>query len=1005
MKTKGVKTGLMEGRRPGETRNDETRNGKSWRRNEFYLGTWNVLSLYRAGALRILLDQIDKYKIGITAIQEIRWTGQGVLEKRDHTIFYSCDKRQHEFGVGFVVKKNYKHLVMDFKAVSTRICTLRIKGKFFNYTIINVHAPTEVSSEEEKESFYDLLQKIYEKSPSFDVKIVIGDMNAQVGKEEMYYPTIGKQSLHEKTNDNGYRLIQFATLNNMMIGSTMFQHRNIHKPTWTAPDRLFESQIDHMVIDARHMSDLLDVRSYRGGNVDSDHYLVIARMRARISNIKKIRGERVRKFCISKLQDETTINTYMKRLEENLEQPPCSGGETIQDEWDICKSTIQQVAEEVLGRQAPRQRNEWFDKDCERATNEKNEAYLIMQQHSTRNRVLRYQEKRREEKKIHKKRKREWEKKQLEELQDLYCTREARKLYSKVKETKKEFKPRVNICKAKDGSIICDQNEVLMRWNEHFDELFNKNNNQEDIVAEGENIQFTVGPTAEETDLPTLEELEEAIKKLKNNKAPGADGITAELFKQGGTQLKNRMHRLILRIWVDEELPHEWNFGIICPILKKGDPMTCSNYRGISLLNTAYKIFSYILYARLSEHTERIIGRYQCGFRKGKSTTNQIFTVSQIMEKTVEYQIGVHHLFIDFKSAYDSIYQEKLLYAMTEFGIPLKLIRLVQATMTNVQCSVQIQSRLSEPISITRGVRQGDALACLLFNIALEKVIRDSGIQTRGTIFFKTVQILAYADDIDLMARTTSGLSEALLNLEKSARNMGLAINQEKTVYMYSGKDTILHQNLAVGNYVFKRVDSFKYLGTMINKMNNRSVEVNARLTMANRAYYGLQNHLKSRIISRNTKTLLYKTLIRPVLTYGAETWVLSKQDEHRLSIFERKILRKIYGPVMDRGSWRIRTNQELYQLCGENDIVKFCKLSRLRWAGHVIRQDDDDLSRRVLLSEPGGKRPRGRPRLRWEDGVEEDVARLGCRNWKVAALNRKGWRKLLKEAEAHPGL
>ena len=89
----------------------------------------------------------------------------------------------------------------------------------------------------------------------------------------------------------------------------------------------------------------------------------------------------------------------------------------------------------------------------------------------------------------------------------------------------------------------------------------------------------------------------------------------------------------------------------------------------------------------------------------------------------------------------------------------------------------------------------------------------------------------------------------------------------------------------------------------------------------------------------------------------------------------------------------------------GKGYSVKFCKLSRLRWAGHVIGQDDDDLSRRVLLSEPGGKRPRGRPTLRWEDGVEEDVTRLGCRNWKIVALNRERWRKLLKEAEAHPGL
>jgi len=79
-----------------------------------------------------------------------------------------------------------------------------------------------------------------------------------------------------------------------------------------------------MVIDARHMSDLLDVRSYRGGNVDSDHYLLIARMRARISNVKKIRGERISKFCVSKLQDKNTANMYAKRLEERLKQSPSS---------------------------------------------------------------------------------------------------------------------------------------------------------------------------------------------------------------------------------------------------------------------------------------------------------------------------------------------------------------------------------------------------------------------------------------------------------------------------------------------------------------------------------------------------------------------------------------------------------------------------------------------------------------------------------------------------------
>ena len=97
---------------------------------------------------------------------------------------------------------------------------------------------------------------------------------------------------------------------------------------------------------------------------------------------------------------------------------------------------------------------------------------------------------------------------------------------------------------------------------------------------------------------------------------------------------------------------------------------------------------------------------------------------------------------------------------------------------------------------------------------------------------------------------------------------------------------------------------------------------------------------------------------------------------------------------MIDVGRWRIRINQELYQLCGETDIVKFCKLSRLRWAGHVIRQDDDYLARRVLLSEPGGKRRRGRHRMRWEDGVKEDAVKLGCRNWTILTY-------LLHEAES----
>jgi hypothetical protein len=119
-------------------------------------------------------------------------------------------------------------------------------------------------------------------------------------------------------------------------------------------------------------------------------------------------------------------------------------------------------------------------------------------------------------------------------------------------------------------------------------------------------------------------------------------------------------------------------------------------------------------------YIEATISDYQCGYRGEWSTIDQIFTLCQILEKCSEYGKDTHHLFIGFKAAYDSIQRSSLYAAMQELNTPQKLIALVKAMVNNTQCQVKIQNRLSEPINTKNGVRQGDALACLLFNIALE---------------------------------------------------------------------------------------------------------------------------------------------------------------------------------------------------------------------------------------------------------------------------------------------
>jgi len=144
-----------------------------------------------------------------------------------------------------------------------------------------------------------------------------------------------------------------------------------------------------------------------------------------------------------------------------------------------------------------------------------------------------------------------------------------------------------------------------------------------------------------EIEQPTYKEVSDIIIKLKENKAPGTGNIPAELIKYAGYILKHRMYKLILVIWNKEQLPIEWMQGIICPIYKKGDRAVCSNYRLITLLNNAYKIFTILLNNRLSKIVESELSEAQVGFRTNRSTLDNIFIICQTFEKCHEYNIDL----------------------------------------------------------------------------------------------------------------------------------------------------------------------------------------------------------------------------------------------------------------------------------------------------------------------------------------------------------------------------
>lgn len=137
-----------------------------------------------------------------------------------------------------------------------------------NIFIINVHAPTENKDEADVDEFYEEVSRIYDEAPGKTIKIIVGDCNAELGKEASFRPTIGIHSAHEISNNNGQRLINFAISRKIIISSTTFPYKDIHKYTWKSSDGRTVNQIDHVLIDTKFRSRISDVRSYREADCD-----------------------------------------------------------------------------------------------------------------------------------------------------------------------------------------------------------------------------------------------------------------------------------------------------------------------------------------------------------------------------------------------------------------------------------------------------------------------------------------------------------------------------------------------------------------------------------------------------------------------------------------------------------------------------------------------------------------------------------------------------------------
>lgn len=987
---------VLEKNRTGKNEHNHIENKQ--RLNTYKVGQWNVRTLYQKGKLEQATNEMKRYGIDILGISEVRWTGNGKIVTTDnYTFLYSGigENETHQYGVAILIAANLKSNIIEWDPINERIITMRINLNENIITVIQCYAPTEGSEETEKEIFYDSLNRTLRKINKKDIIFLMGDFNARVGScREDFEDIIGEHGIGHR-NENGELLLEICGNFELCVGGTLFNHKTCHKITWVSPDKKTETQIDHFCIQQRWKKILLDVRNRRAADINSDHHLIIAKIRLHdngnmINRKKHTRRRNKQKLLDPNILDENTKKAITEELKKETEN--INYDLPIEELWTKCKEAFTKCYKQSPSK-ARQGGTEWMSADSWSKINERRKIKerILNTRNDQKKEALQkdYVRCSKAVKASIKKDKETYIENIANEAQIAADRKDTKQLYKKIRQLTGNKKQNKDLpLQDKNGKKIFAVEEQTERWREYFHDILNGKHENIQTLQEIEAVELPIN-----TDPPTRTEIAQVLKEMKNGKAPGNDLITADILKVDIDTTVNIIKPIFDKIWTSEIFPDDWKEGIIVKMPKKGDISKCENWRGITLLNVSSKLFYRIILNRISEILYNKIRREQSGFRPGYSCIDNINTVRIMLEQSLEYGSPLQLLFIDYKRAFDSVNREYIWTTLKNIGLPTKIIRLIKAGYDDFRNRVLHKGQISEPFKTETGVKQGCILSPLIFLIVLDTILsKATKDKIRGIRWGLTdvLEDLDYADDVCLVSSTTRNMQQKVNDLIEESKKAGLEINITKTKKLVI--NNIDNTVLTINNIPIECVNEFSYLGSIITTEGGTSADIQNRIHKARSTFGSMRNIWRSKKLKLSTKIKVYNATIKPILLYGSETWMTTEDLKKKLQTFINRCLRNIVGVW-----WPNRiSNEELWQRTGQESIMKEIKKRKYGWLGHTLRKPRNTPSHSVLDWNPQGKRSRGRPRATWRRTVSEETKKT-VPQLRQLAQDRTKWKKYIE--------